>query len=501
MKNKFNYLLFTALVSGISTMGTQIAVSRLLAPYFGTSLPVWTGVLSCIMIALSVGYYVGGRIADKFPHKHLFYKIILVTGIYIGLIPFMFIPLTRLATSGIEKVATTYHIGGLVLFALSLMVLFLIVPFVTLGMFISYAIKLNIEEQQHKQVSSAASSILSCSVVGSIMGTFLSTFFIIPTIGTSKSLFIFSTFLMLISIIALKKWFLLLLPLGAMSSINLSFQIKPEKSLIYETESMYNYIQVFNIHGINILRLNEGHAEHSLYQKDQYLFKGYWKYYTILGCLNKGGNALILGLAGGTTARQYTHFIHDSQVDGIEIDPAIVKVAQRYFNLGGIPSLQIFTTDGRLYLATTSKRYDHIMIDAWKQPYIPFHLTTQEFFQEVKNHLNERGMVSINIGSTEPNSPVLLKIENTIKSVFKHVYRVYVKRSLNYFVWATDYEFDLHAVELNKDQAALHSLLTYMQQQTQEIQYNPYEIVLTDNRAPLELSTDKMILEILHWDF
>lgn len=493
MRNSFNYLLFAAFVSGMATMGVQIAVSKLLTPYFGTSLPVWAGVSSFILIALSIGYYVGGRVADKLPYKQSFYQVMLATGVYTSLIPFIFIPLTKLATSGIEAVATTYHIGSLIA-ALSLMVFLLVVPFVPLGMLISYAMKLTIE-QERQQVSSATGFVLSLSILGSIVGNFLSTLLLIPTIGTSKSLFIFSAFLMLISIIGLRKWFLVVLPVGAIYAISLTFQIKPEKSLIFETESMYNYIQVFKINGVNQLRLNEGHAEHSLYKKDEYLFEGYWKYYVILGFLNQGKNVLNLGLAGGTGGRQYMHFIPYAQIDGIEIDPAIVEVAKRYFNLADIPGLQVFTTDGRLYLTTTSKHYDQVMIDAWKQPYIPFHLTTQEFFQQVKSHLNDRGIVSINIGSTEPNSPVLLRIENTMKAVFKHVYRVYVKRSLNYFVWATDYDFDLHALKLDETQAALQPLLTYMQEYTQEIRYNPAEIILKDNRAPLELSTEKMILD------
>jgi spermidine synthase len=215
----------------------------------------------------------------------------------------------------------------------------------------------------------------------------------------------------------------------------------------------------------------------------------------LFGLLNQGKTALSIGLAGGTIAKQYTHFIPGAQVDGIEIDPAIVEVGKRYFGLDSIPGLQIITKDGRLHLATTSKCYDNILMDAYKQPYIPFHLTTKEFFQEAKRHLNDQGIVSINIGSTQPNSPVLLMIQNTMKSVFKHVYSVRVRGDLNYIVWATDYDFDINAVDIGKEQEALGPIINYIKTYAKEVKYDPNYMVLTDDIAPIELYTEKMIID------
>ncbi|OJW68019.1 MAG: hypothetical protein BGO68_04945 [Candidatus Amoebophilus sp. 36-38] len=487
-----NPLLLTAFVGGMSIMSIEMAISRLLAPYFGTSLLVWTNILGVIMIALSIGYYVGGRIADKYPSENAFYKLVLTTAIYIASIPFGIIPLTRLAFRSIEQAFNTYSIG-LIILALGLMVVFLALPFVALGMFTPYVVKL--KSQQSNAVGNLAGQVFTWSNIGSILGTFLPTLLTIPLIGTSRSILLFATLLMLVGILGLKKWFLLLLPLGTILLTTFPFRIKPEKGLVYDTESVYNYIQVLKEKGLTILRLNEGHAEHSVYKPDSYIFNGEWDYCLLLGLLNQGKSILSIGLAGGTTVRQYTHFIPGSQADGVEIDPAIIEVGKAYFGLGDIPDLKTIAQDGRLYLTTTSKSYDNIFIDAYKQPYIPFHFTTQEFFKEVKRHLNHRGMVGINVGSTQPNSPVLLMIQNTMKSVFKYVYRVKVRGSLNYLVWATDYDFNLDTIELDANQEGLNPLIKYIQMYYQHIKYDPHCLVLTDDIAPIELYTEKMIID------
>jgi spermidine synthase len=491
-KYREKYLMFATFIGGMSVMAIEMAISRLLAPYFGTSLIIWTNVLGLIMIALSIGYYVGGRIADKYASEENFYKLTFGTGVYVALIPFGIIPLTKLAQRGIEEAIHNFTISTTVI-ALVLIIIFLALPFVALGMFVPYVIKL--KSKKYNKIGNVAGSVFSWSNMGSIIGTFLPTLLTIPIIGTSRSILIFAALLMLVSIIGLRKWLLLILPIGTILLTTFPFKIKPEAGLIYDTESVYNYIQVFDENGLIVLRLNEGHAEHSLYAPDKYIFKGVWDYYILLGLLNHGKNTLSIGLAAGTAARQYTHFIHGSQVDGAEIDPAIIEVGKRYFGLADIPGINIITQDGRLYLANTSKLYDNIMIDAYKQPYIPFHLTTQEFFKEVKRHLKPRGIVGINVGSTVPDSAVLLMIQNTMKSVFKHVYSVRASRSLNYIVWATDYDFDLNSIELEEHQEELRPLINYIKRNTKEIAYDPNRIVLTDDVAPIELYTEKMIID------
>ena len=489
-KRSTNYLLLTAFAGGMSIMAIEMAVSRLLAPYFGTSLFVWTNVLGIIMIALTIGYYVGGRIADKYASEQLLYKIVLGTGAYLSLVPLLAMPIARLAIRSIDS----YAVMPTVL-AFSLMVILLALPFVLLGMFTPYIIRL--VSQQAAAVGNASGSVLTWSNAGSIIGTFMPALLTIPLIGTHKSIMLFAWVLMLLGIIGLGKWRLLAIPAASLLFIAFLGKIKPTPGLIYDTESVYNYIQVVEENGLRMLRLNEGHAEHSLYQKDRYLFNSVWDYYAFPPLLNRSRDALFIGLAAGTAARQYGYFFPEISIDGVEIDPAIVEVGRQYFDLKE-NNLRVIVKDGRVHLATTRKRYDTILIDAYKQPYIPFHLTTKEFFTAVKDHLNENGVVGINVGSTRADSEILLMIQNTIKSVFKHVYVVEVRGCFNYLVWATDYELDVSILE--PSQQALRPMVNYIKRNFREVQYDPNCIVLTDDVAPLEMYTEKMMLDFaLDW--
>lgn len=490
MKRAQNYLLFAAFIAGMSVMAIEMAVSKLLAPYFGTSLFVWTNVLGFIMIALSIGYYVGGKLADKYTSERLLYQLLLCTGMYLSLVPLLSIPTTRLAMQGMDH----YAIGQTAV-ALTGMILLLITPFVALGMVTPYVIRL--QTQQVKSLGHTAGNVFTWSNGGSIVGSFVPALLTIPLIGTHKTIVLFACLLMLVGILGLGNWKLLGLPAIALLLTAFLGKIKPTPGLIFDTESIYNYIQVVEKDGLRMLRLNEGYAEHSLYQEDRYLFDAVWDYYLFPSMLNNSQEVLFVGLAAGTAARQYDHFFPHIQIDGVELDPAIVEVGKKYFELQKLSNVHVILQDGRVYLTTTRKKYDTILIDAYKQPYIPFHLTTQEFFTTVKHHLNPQGIVAINVGSTNKDAELLLMIQNTMKHVFKHVYVVEVQHSLNYLVWATDDELDI-------DQCIPHlelgAMVNYIKDHFKEIKEDLRYPILTDDRAPLELYTEKMMLDFaLDW--
>ena len=489
-KHPINFLLLSAFIIGLHITAMKIAIARILTPYFGNSIPFSITILGIIMLSLSIGYYIGGRIADKHTDENFFYKLLLGTGIYTASIPFLIFPIVKLALLA----TTTYAITPMVC-ALICIVIVVGLLFIFLGALIPYAIRLQF--QQSQELHSTVSYILSCTSLGNIVGILISTFITIPTIGTSRSILLLGVLLMSISILRLKKWMLLTVPITTsfLTLFTLLFPIKPEKGLLFETESAYNYIQVIDEENIRMLRLSEGFAEHSVYEKGKYVFRGEWDYFLFVGLLNPGKEVLSIGLAGGTTARQFAHFMPGTKMDGIEIDPVIASVGKRYFGLNDIPNLHIIIQDARLHLRTTSKCYDNICIDAYKQPYIPFHLTTQEFFKEIKQHLNYKGIVSINVGSTYPNSSILLIIQNTMRSVFKHVYSVRVKGSFNYLVWATDYDFDIYSITTQPEQEELNPILSYIQSTAKKIAFDPKQIIFTDNIAPTELYTEKMILD------
>jgi spermidine synthase len=502
-KKSTSNLLLAAFLGGMSVMAIEMVVSRLVAPYFGTSLVVWTFMLGLIMVALSIGYYYGGRLADRRPDEQLFYKIMLFTSIHLATIPLVTIPAARwLANTSEMYINFSGFSAGklLLLFSLALaLVVNLAIPFIALGTFIPYIVKLQAYQGKQIQVGRLTAQTFALSNLGSILGTFLPTLVTIPLIGSVKSMILFASLLLLVSIRGMQAWrFLMLLPVFWASSV-LVGRMKSYPGLIFDQESIYNYIQVVEKKdGMRVLRLNEGYADHSRYKKDTYLFNAVWDYFLFPGLLNQGKEFLNIGFACGTTARSYAHFFPHAAIEGVEIDPAIVRAGEKYFGVLEIPRLKTITTDGRLYLTTCKKQYDNIMIDAYKQPYIPFHLTTREFFETVQQHLSRRGIVSINVGGIEPNSEILLMIENTMKAVFKHVYRLGMRGSFQHFVWATDYDFNLHTIPLSSIQEGLAPLFYDVLSRQHEKRFDPTIAVLEDDRAPVEIYTEKMAIDFIN---
>jgi spermidine synthase len=155
--------------------------------------------------------------------------------------------------------------------------------------------------------------------------------------------------------------------------------------------------------GERTLELNEGQAIHSEYRPGEWLTGDYWDEMLVLPFATGRGaprSVAILGNAAGTTARAYGHFFPRTRVDAVEIDGALTDVGRRLFDLGG-PNLHLHTADARPFLRRTKRRFDLIVVDAYRQPYIPFYLATREFFAEARDHLTPRGMIVINVGHPE----------------------------------------------------------------------------------------------------
>jgi predicted membrane-bound spermidine synthase len=213
--------------------------------------------------------------------------------------------------------------------------------------------------------------------------------------------------------------------------------------LLYEDESAYNYIQVVRWGTSTNLILNEGNAIHSIYDPNQLLTGGPWDYFMLTPFLypdtdeNDVHSLCLLGLAAGTTARQFTVvFGEDVQIDGVEIDPQIIEVGRKYFAMTE-PNLNAVAQDARYFINTTDKQYDVVGIDVYRQPYIPFQLTTVEFFTEVKQRLTERGGVVINVGRTPGDDRLVEVLASTMRAVFPNVYIIDVPDKWNSIVFAT----------------------------------------------------------------
>ena len=492
-------------VSGMASLGIEFGASRLLAPYFGTSLYVWGVLIGLILVYLSAGYVIGGRLADRHPRDDLLYQITAWAGLWIGVIPLVSYPILVASQQGFRELSV-----GLVAGSLLAVVLLFAVPVTLLGCVSPFAIRLLLKDVETG--GNTAGRVYALSTVGSILGTFLPVFWFIPTYGTRPTIEAFALALVVISGLALwpkRRLYASFAVVVILAWIFLPSGIKPPEvgTLLYERESAYNYIQVVQVNTTTELILNEGQAIHSVYDSKTNLTHGYWDYLLLADAFRSAQSApavprsvAFLGLAAGTGARQYRLAFGDQvAIDGVEIDPDILAVGHRYFHLDDARAHEV-VADARYWLATQSTRYDVIVLDAYRQPYIPFHLTTKEFFQQVKDHLHTGGAIAVNVGRTATDYRLVDALASTMAAVFPSVLLLDDPNYTNTVVYAStspitvaDVTHNLQLVSAPLATEAATSALTMG-----KLRMSPYHgQVYTDDLAPIEQLIDEIIFGYL----
>ena len=523
------WLLITLVfVAGAVSLAVELSASRLLAPYFGTSLFVWANLIGLVLLYLTVGYYLGGRVADRYPRPSVLYGLTAVAALLVGLIPVISRPILSWSLTSFSTYSISVFYGSLA----SILLLFAI-PMILLGCVSPFAIRLSVE--QVGKSGRTAGQLYAISTSGSILGTFLPVLVLIPNVGTYRTFLIFAAALLLVSIIGLfttrtpsttppasgngipkngpptGKAFLsllLILPL-ALSLLGLNGPIKPPDGtnggvLLTERESAYNYIQVVHTGSETQLILNEGLGVHSIYNPNQVLTHGPWDYFMVAPYFNNPPflmsqvhNAAIIGLGAGTIPRELSAVYGNIPIDGVEIDGEIVNLGRQYFHMNE-PNLNVIVQDGRYFLRTTSQRYDLIGIDAYQQPYVPFQLTTTEFFHEVKQHLSPTGVVVANAGRTSSDFRLVEALAQTMHTVFPSVYIINTQRFANSIIVGTNTPTTLNNFFINSDNLSnplLRSValasMSYGNMRVEQ-KANPY---FTDDKAPVEQLIDQIIFD------
>jgi len=495
-------LLVLVFVSGMASLGVEFGAARLLAPYFGTSLYVWGVLIGLVLVYLSAGYVIGGRLADRYPRPELLYQITAWAGLWIGVIPLLSYPILLASQQGFKELSV-----GLVAGTLLATVLLFAVPVTLLGCVSPFAIRLLLKDVESG--GNTAGRVYALSTAGSILGTFLPVFWFIPTYGTRPTLEGFGLVLVAISALALwpwprRRWYAAFAVAVLLAWILLPSGIKPPQvgTLLYERESAYNYIQVVQQGHRTELILNEGRAVHSIYDSQSLLTGGPWDYFVIASAFRPAQQTeprptavAILGLAGGTVAHQYAAVFGDQvAITGVEIDPDILDVAHRYFHLE--PSVNAVVADARYWLATQAGSYDVIMVDAYRQPYIPFHLTTKEFFSEMRAHLNPQGVAVVNAGRTSTDYRLVDAIASTMAAVYPSVFLVDSPDFTNTLVYGSMQPVGLDDVQHNlrlmseplaRDVAASAIDAGNLRLSTYRSQ------IFTDDLAPVERLIDEII--------
>ena len=505
------YLYFTVFASGMTTLAIEFSASRLLGSVFGTSNLVWASIIGLILIYLTVGYFLGGRWADRWPHYQVFYRILLWGGFSAGLVPFVSGPVLFRAANAFDHLQI-----GVLLGSFTAVLVLLVVPISLLGTISPFAIRLALRDS--RQAGEISGKIYAISTLGSFIGTFTPDLIMIPLMGTKLTFVVFSLFLVLVAMIGLGKhagwqaalkwvWMpLILLVLGAVWG---GGPLKKSSGQVYETESSYNYIQVIQQGEYRYLRLNEGQGVHSIYHPDRLAYGGTWMQMLAAPFFNRPPyfpdqiqNMAIVGLAGGTTARQATHAFGPVPIDGYEIDPEIIRVGREYFGMTQ-SNLDAIAKDGRWGLATSDTSYSLISIDAYRPPYIPWHLTTAEFFEVVYDHLEADGVIAINVGRAPQDQKLLAGIVATVQTRFPSVYVIDVPNSYNSIVYATKQPTDQSYLAENRDvlenQVSEDSItLRAVDVALQNMRPLPTGgMVFTDNQAPIEWITNNMVLNFI----
>ena len=506
-----SYLYFSVFLSGMTTLAVEFTASRMLQTVFGTSNIVWANVIGLVLLFLTLGYFLGGRLADRFPRPVLFYMVMTAAGwssLFFLLMTSMVLRSTMVNLNGMNLSAVVGSFLG-VFMAIA-------VPVTLLGCLSPFAIRLGV--QNVEESGRISGRIYAISTWGSLLGTYLPVLYIIPTAGSRMAAVIFGGLLMLIGLLGIYSsssnlWHkvvptvccLLVIPFAVMWTKG---PIKDNRYQVYETESPYNYVEVQKRNNCYYLFLNEGAAVHSVYCEDRPIPRRNSVYTTMtIAPLFTDPETLrkhpvkrmaMVGLGAGTLIKLYNRAYGPLKADGIEIDPVIVDVARQYFNMND-PDLTVHMGDGRYELNRLEGPYDVIAIDAYRPPYIPWHLTTREYFLEIKDRLSEHGSLVINTFRAKDDRRLVNAITTSLSFMFSNVYTIDTGQ-YNTAVIATVSPSNIDNVLANMAQGKNASDVLSIAYDMMKRGLKPLEhsdIVFTDDVAPVEPMTDSMLFKIL----
>ena len=486
-------LSFLVFVGGACSLATEMAGARLLAPYFGTSNLVWANLIGLILLYLSVGYWVGGKFADRHPNARTLGWVVMVAAVSIAVLPFVSRPLFSAAADAFDRLNAGAYIasffGTLLMFAL---------PVTALGAVAPWAIRLAVRDVN--EAGTVAGRLYALSTMGSLVGTFLPVLLLIPAIGTQRTMIGTAAVLAAAALPVLPRR-AAVAPIGLAALLLLSpgaVKGATDGRVVFEGESAYQFVQVVRQpDGDTVLHLNEGWAIHSVLPADGPLTRGYWDAFLTLPILHgrPAGRLAVLGNAGGTVGNLFAAAWPDTAIDGVEIDPLVSDVGRRYLGMRN-PRLTVHTADARSWLRANTGGYDAIIVDAYRQPYIPFHLVSREFFTIVRDRLASGGIVAINVGTPPGQLEAVDQIASTMRAVFPAVQQVRFDEFNSIILGYRDLATAAAA------RVTLRSATGLPQATARTVAAGLADVpaggrILTDDHSPIEWVTDRALLTYL----
>jgi spermidine synthase len=478
----------TVFLTGAAVMIIELLGARILAPYYGTSLYVWSSLITVTLVALAVGYWLGGHIADRNPRPAALYLIIALAGAAVALVA----PLRDPVLRGTDALGIR---GG----SLSSAFLLFTAPLVLLGMVSPYAVRLSTRELG--RLARTAGRLYSVSTFGSFVGTLAAGFFLIPTYQVRTILIVVSVVLLIVSIVfglvfrrswsgagvsALLVVAVLLMPVAREATVAGNIR------LVDKEPSFYGEIKVVDRGPLRFL-LIDGGTQSSIDTRNG---MGAVAYPYMVDLLSyrfrpEGSRALIIGLGAGLVQRGFSGW--GVRPDVVEIDPKIIATAEKYFGFDPSSS-DIHVGDGRRYLEETDERYDYVVLDAFAGEMVPVHLLSEEAFAAARGVMKPGGLLLLNyVGYREgPDSRVAASIRKTLEAVFAYVKTYEAGEEGEYggniFV-ASDSPLGEAALLAGgplpfEVHEAIASTATVIRPSTLE---NPRAIVFTDDHNPVDL--------------
>jgi spermidine synthase len=429
-------LQLTVFVCGAVLLGLEIVGSRVLAPYFGSSIFVWGSLISTFLAGLTLGYYFGGFLADRRPRLPALAMLILLAGVLVVILPVIHPPINR-AIAGVD-------FGPRLNPLLATLCLFFL-PSVFMGTVSPYAIKL--AASSLATIGNTAGLIYAISTAGSIVGALFTAFYLIQMIGVRSILYSLGITLMALAVLLilvhratsgrLRK---LVLIWGLVVVLGAALPAFATVNILYEKDSLYHHIIVTDDDSLRTLRFDRL-RQSALDLKDPFRMVFHYTQYLHLAMAfdDHPQRALFIGLGGGSAPRRFHRDYPTLQIDVAELDPEVVRVAKNFFMFQEDDRMKVQAVDGRIFLQKTPQRYDLIVLDAYYADAIPFHLTTREFLTELKAKLSPSGIVVSNVIGTVhgADSKLFRSILKTLETEFRQTYVFPVDEVANIIVIAT----------------------------------------------------------------
>ncbi|MGH9857737.1 MAG: fused MFS/spermidine synthase, partial [Acidobacteriota bacterium] len=421
---------------GVASTAVEITGLRFLAPLFGSSLPVWGSAIATVLAGLAWGYSEGGRQAQTRTPLPLVFRYSVV-----GSVVFLWIPVAFRLVTYAQNVYLTSNNSVALISAFGLSFLTLFVPSFIFGMINPLAVQAQATAREQAP-GEVAGKIASLSTIGSLVGILLPSFLLIPLVGTNITVWLCAAPALLLGLRGFFKQRrdTRLLVLLAVTLSTVFLPNRHESNVLFAAETRQQHVTVREHNGSRLLTFDASLGIQSLFTKNTYTH-GYWDYLAAVPAFFASQDhlsVLVLGAAASTTERQMHRLWQEAKTfdfTSVEIDSELFAIADRYFYP---PARQTVVADARRFVAADNHQYDLIIIDVYERELsVPFHLTTVEFFEQLRPRLAPGGIVAININATDEQTLWVRSLARTAAAIFPEVRLAAVPDSCNFLLLAT----------------------------------------------------------------